>query len=403
MKEKFNNLLYIFRSLPKTSKFAIAFFAIVVLAIIPLTVLTAQKQTVLQNHAAGCIPRPACLDSKPACEIPEPAEGWCPAPDSSPSPTPCTTNPLSGGSLPLCNPTPTPTGCYYAKQVCPMIACFPGKPCPTCAPGKLICPSPTPVTTPVKCGNFTCNPGQQCMLSKCPPTTSGTQPQVCDPIYTCVNPFPAPSCVPKLYCPPGKACPLFFPVGGWCPSPTPTPPVINPCPFGITSWSVQSECSNGASWKGGAYTCSDGTSGKITSSTCVDSTVLYSQAKTKCANSPQICPPFVTPSPAPSCVPRPPSCKPGFACPFDLPYGAVWCSPTPTPITTLKVGDINADGQVNISDYSILISCSIYSNDKGLLCSKNPSYKTNSDLNHDGKIDIDDLSIFIRALAQNNK
>ena len=25
----------------------------------------------------SCIPRPACLDSRPACKRPEPAEGWC--------------------------------------------------------------------------------------------------------------------------------------------------------------------------------------------------------------------------------------------------------------------------------------------------------------------------------------
>ncbi|KKR80182.1 MAG: hypothetical protein UU73_C0006G0010 [Candidatus Daviesbacteria bacterium GW2011_GWA1_41_61] len=31
----------------------------------------------------SCTPRPACLDSKPRCLIPEPAESWCPA--SSPS------------------------------------------------------------------------------------------------------------------------------------------------------------------------------------------------------------------------------------------------------------------------------------------------------------------------------
>lgn len=40
---------------------------------------------------------------------------------------------------------------------------------------------------------------------------------------------PTPTCVPKPTCAPGTKCiqPLYYPQGGWCPSPTPVPP--NPC------------------------------------------------------------------------------------------------------------------------------------------------------------------------------
>ncbi len=33
-----------------------------------------------------CLPRPACLDAKPACKLPESAEGWCPNPTPVPGP-----------------------------------------------------------------------------------------------------------------------------------------------------------------------------------------------------------------------------------------------------------------------------------------------------------------------------
>ena len=115
------------------------------------------------------------------------------------------------------------------------------------------------------------------------------------------------------------------------------------------------------------------------------------------------CPPsrLVCPSPTPTCVPKP-SCPPGKACPMYVPAGG-WCSPTPTPTTTFKLGDINEDGKIDVSDYQILISCSVYSKDKGALCNTKASYRTNADLNHDGKIDLDDISTFIRLLYQTPK
>lgn len=40
---------------------------------------------------SSCQPRPACLDSKPRCLLPEPADGWCPTlSPSTLSPRACT-------------------------------------------------------------------------------------------------------------------------------------------------------------------------------------------------------------------------------------------------------------------------------------------------------------------------
>lgn len=37
---------------------------------------------------ASCLPRPSCLDSKPRCLLPEPADGWCPSSLPTPSLSP---------------------------------------------------------------------------------------------------------------------------------------------------------------------------------------------------------------------------------------------------------------------------------------------------------------------------
>jgi len=37
-----------------------------------------------------CTPRPACLDAKISCKIPEPISGWCPPSDATPTPEQCT-------------------------------------------------------------------------------------------------------------------------------------------------------------------------------------------------------------------------------------------------------------------------------------------------------------------------
>lgn len=78
---------------------------------IPFTVIISQKQQELRQHAAGCLPRPACLDSKPSCLLPQPAEGWCPATPSpitsfSPRPSP------SASPRPSCRPRPACLNTY---------------------------------------------------------------------------------------------------------------------------------------------------------------------------------------------------------------------------------------------------------------------------------------------------
>lgn len=52
--------------------------------------------------ARACLPRPACLDTVPACHPPEPAEGWCPA-------STCLPRPACLDATPACDP-PEPVG-----------------------------------------------------------------------------------------------------------------------------------------------------------------------------------------------------------------------------------------------------------------------------------------------------
>ncbi|MCC6404904.1 MAG: hypothetical protein IT405_00770 [Candidatus Yanofskybacteria bacterium] len=71
-----------------------------------------------QYFRRACQVRPACLDTKPSCSIPEPVEGWCP----------------------VTTPTPPP-GCYYQQVQCIQAPCNPVLVCPT--------PIPTPTITSV--------------------------------------------------------------------------------------------------------------------------------------------------------------------------------------------------------------------------------------------------------------
>lgn len=71
-------------------------------------------------------------------------------------------------------------------------------------------------------------------------------------------------------------------------------------------------------------------------------------------------------------------------------------TPTPTPTGTGIAGDINNDGKVNITDYSILSSC--FGTKANLpSCGTN---KTKSDLNKDGKVDGIDYNILIRNFGE---
>ncbi len=85
-----------FKSLPVSTKRLLSFGIILALAVaLPLFIwaVITQRFLIIKKAASGeptptpvatCQPRPACLDSMPRCEIPEPAEGWCPPPTTTP-------------------------------------------------------------------------------------------------------------------------------------------------------------------------------------------------------------------------------------------------------------------------------------------------------------------------------
>jgi len=69
------------------------------------------------------------------------------------------------------------------------------------------------------------------------------------------------------------------------------------------------------------------------------------------------------------------------------------------PAVNLVAGDINSDNAINILDYNILISCSVFSSDNHDVCDKNPDYKTLSDLDDNGAVNQFDYNLFIRELS----
>jgi hypothetical protein len=73
---------------------------------------------------------------------------------------------------------------------------------------------------------------------------------------------------------------------------------------------------------------------------------------------------------------------------------------TPLPVN-LVAGDIYSDNALNIQDYNILISCSIFSTDS-TLCSSNSVYQTLSDLDDNGTIDQFDYNLFVREYSVQN-
>ena len=62
--------------------------------------------------------------------------------------------------------------------------------------------------------------------------------------------------------------------------------------------------------------------------------------------------------------------------------------------------DIVDDDQVDLLDYNVLISCSIFGKDNKKACMENPEFEKRADLNKDGKIDHDDYNIFLRLLLR---
>ncbi|MBI3092641.1 MAG: hypothetical protein HYZ02_00170 [Candidatus Levybacteria bacterium] len=102
-----------------------------------------------------------------------------------------------------------------------------------------------------------------------------------------------------------------------------------------------------------------------------------------------------------SALPQPTATRPPAAVPTatpTLPPAPPAGGPTATPTTTPSaiLGDINADGKVDITDYSILTSCFGSNMDKPV-CGTN---KTKADLNKDGKVDGIDYNILIRNFGE---
>lgn len=68
----------------------------------------------------------------------------------------------------------------------------------------------------------------------------------------------------------------------------------------------------------------------------------------------------------------------------------------------LITGNINnadlSENRIDIMDYSVLISCSIYSQDTSL-CDEDPNNASNSDLNDDGRVDEDDYTLFLKEFG----
>jgi hypothetical protein len=150
-----------------------------------------------------CIPRPGCLDARPACTIPEPAEGWCPAT------TPVVT------VAPTCIPRPA---CLDASPPCLI----------KLAPGATLCPGPTtrPTIAP------TCIPRPSCMNDPipCAPDLPDGATLCPAPTVTSTGPRPtSPTCNGGTACPSGWTCntsTFICQQGG--PTATPTPAVAIP-------------------------------------------------------------------------------------------------------------------------------------------------------------------------------
>lgn len=147
-----------------------------------LLILGHAKQTLQQNAQEiavspfpTCIPRPACLDANPRCEIMEPSQGWC------------RINP---------NPTPPPN-CHYIPVVCPQF-CIAGRPCAPCSP-KLVCTTPiptssvpTPTPTPPS-GCFYKTDYKHCPLIACQNGKNCS----CPPVLVCQSTVPVVTAIPQ--------------------------------------------------------------------------------------------------------------------------------------------------------------------------------------------------------------
>lgn len=65
------------------------------------------------------------------------------------------------------------------------------------------------------------------------------------------------------------------------------------------------------------------------------------------------------------------------------------------PQVNLTAGDIVTNNKIDIADYGVWLSCSVYSKDEGA-CKSNADYKKLSDLTDDGPVDEDDYQLLLR-------
>jgi hypothetical protein len=112
------NFIHRFKSLPvKSQRLLSVSIVLGMFVALPLFVWAVVTQTFLINQKAAsgepptptpfptCLPRPACLDTHPACEIAVPIEGWCPTPTPTPTPIAASECQMCGGIAGiLCGP-----------------------------------------------------------------------------------------------------------------------------------------------------------------------------------------------------------------------------------------------------------------------------------------------------------
>lgn len=72
------------------------------------------------------------------------------------------------------------------------------------------------------------------------------------------------------------------------------------------------------------------------------------------------------------------------------------------PAVNLVTGNINRDNAIDILDYNILISCSVFSTDNRGACNANSQYSVLSDLEDNGVVNQFDYNLFLRELSVQN-
>jgi hypothetical protein len=70
-----------------------------------------------------------------------------------------------------------------------------------------------------------------------------------------------------------------------------------------------------------------------------------------------------------------------------------------TPQVRLVTGNVNQDNYINIADYNIFLSCSMFSSDNSTACNTQSDYRALSDLDDNGPINNYDYNLFMRELT----